>query len=472
MPITPYCLTGKNSALRYVDAGGVIHSVVPTSADPVYTANGGFQQLNGLTVDGSGNLYVFDNKPASGIAVLYKVTSAGVVTHLAGKANTATQSGMGGLAVNAGLAGSTNAVSVLFDSNGNIYLNDYNSSTILAINMQGTTQTLFGVSIPAGCIQIIAGTPGLAGNTGNGGAATSARITCRENQGLVIDAGGNLFFADHVNAYIRKITPAGTISAYIGNGSTLASGDGGAIASAETGAATLYFDASGNLYIYDTVFNTVRVVNNQATTQSFYGVSVPAGFINKIAGTGSSIDSGDGGQALSAGLSGAGSLLIDTNGNLILGEYGFYVRAVAPSGVISTIAGVGTLGNTGDGGAATSAQIGPVYGLVFATPTTGTPVTPGVIAETQVDAYPTGVNNEFVRFRLRGFAGSVPVATSGTLAVITATLDAGSITQNVIPNTSVSPAGTFYTIELWSSGRLVTSANASIIASIDLSTLL
>ena len=474
MAITPYVLTATQNSIRYVDASGNIHTLTPlSSGDAVYSANGGFHNLQGMAIDNSGNMYIFDNKPASGIAVLYRVTSSGSVTHLAGKANVAGQSGMGGLATSAGLAGSTNAVSVLLDAAGNIYLNDYNSSTILAINTQSTTQTLYGVSISAGCIQIIAGTPGSAGNTGNGGAATASKITCRENQGLAIDAGGNLYFADHVNAYIRKITSAGTISAYIGNGSTLAAGDGGAIGTAETGAAALYFDAHGNLFIYDTVFNTIRVVNNQAATQSFYGVSIPPGCINKIAGTGSFTDSGDGGQALSAGLSGAATLVIDANGNLILGEYGYYVRAIAPSGVISTIAGTGTQGNTGDGGAAASAQIGSVYGLVFGTPSAGTPVTPGVIAETQIDAYPTGgASNEFVRFRLRNFAGKVPVATSGVLATITATLDAGSVAQNVIPNTAISPAGTFYTCEIWANGRITTSGNVTISASGDLSTLL
>jgi hypothetical protein len=101
------------------------------------------------------------------------------------------------------------------------------------------------------------------------------------------------------------------------------------------------------------------------------------------------------------------------------------------------------------------------------------PTVSGIIAETQIDAYPAGGQaNSFVRFRLRNYAGTVPAATSSTLAAITATLDTGTISQNLVPNSSISPAGTFYTIEIWSNGRITTSGNVTITASGDLSTLL
>ena len=109
---------------------------------------------------------------------------------------------------------------------------------------------------------------------------------------------------------------------------------------------------------------------------------------------------------------------------------------------------------------------------IVAVQVTGNPVTPGIIAESQIDAYPTGVYNKFVRFRLRNYAGQVPVAGNGLIASVTATLDSGSITQNIIPNTAITPAGTFYTIEIWANGRIVSSANAVITTSVDLSTLL
>jgi hypothetical protein len=98
----------------------------------------------------------------------------------------------------------------------------------------------------------------------------------------------------------------------------------------------------------------------------------------------------------------------------------------------------------------------------------------GIIAETQIDAYPSGGTSSFVRFRLRNFAGSVPQAIlpASALVTITGTLSAGSISQSLIPNSAIIPGGTFYTIELWSNGRITSSANVTITASGDLSTLL
>lgn len=96
----------------------------------------------------------------------------------------------------------------------------------------------------------------------------------------------------------------------------------------------------------------------------------------------------------------------------------------------------------------------------------------GIIVETQIDSYPAGAGNSFVRFRLRNFAGSVPTATASTTVTITATLDSGSISQALIPNSVILPATTFYTIEIWSNGRITSSGNITITASGDLSTLL
>lgn len=94
----------------------------------------------------------------------------------------------------------------------------------------------------------------------------------------------------------------------------------------------------------------------------------------------------------------------------------------------------------------------------------------GIIVEPQIDAFPAGVSNEFVRFRLRGIVG--PAQFSGSSVTVTATLDAGTISQQIIPNSIVSPSGSFYTVEFWSNGRVVTSENLTITTGGDLSTLL
>jgi hypothetical protein len=95
-----------------------------------------------------------------------------------------------------------------------------------------------------------------------------------------------------------------------------------------------------------------------------------------------------------------------------------------------------------------------------------------IVAETQLDAYPaqSTLAGTFVRFHLRNYAGTVP--TAGAYPVpVTATTAAGSISQNLWPNYAISPAGTFYTVELWSNGRLVSSANYIINGPGDLSTM-
>lgn len=98
-------------------------------------------------------------------------------------------------------------------------------------------------------------------------------------------------------------------------------------------------------------------------------------------------------------------------------------------------------------------------------------MTAAVIAETQVDAYPNAsISNVFIRFRLRGFTGSVPVS-NGSIVTVTATMDAGAISQPLIPNNAIFPSTTFYTIELWSNGRITSSRNAVINGNVDLSTL-
>ena len=112
------------------------------------------------------------------------------------------------------------------------------------------------------------------------------------------------------------------------------------------------------------------------------------------------------------------------------------------------------------------------YEMIVVMEITRIPVPAGIVVEPQIDC-PTGVNGQFVRFRLRGFAGTVPQTTgSGNLAEVTATLDSGSIDQNLIPNTSITPAGTFYTAEIWSNGRITASGNFILTGDVDLSTLL
>jgi sugar lactone lactonase YvrE len=163
-----------------------------------------------------------------------------------------------------------------------------------------------------------------------------------------------LYIVDGQNNRIRFVNPTGTITTAAGNGIPGFTGDGGAATSAElrlpVGAAV---DSLGNLYIADTQNNRVRMVT-------------AAGTITTIAGNGSAVFSGDGGPAVSAGLNYPANVAVDNAGNLyIADEYSNRIRKVSASGIITTVAGNGTLGSGGDSGPATSAQLYYPTGLAF-----------------------------------------------------------------------------------------------------------
>ncbi|HXD92981.1 MAG TPA: hypothetical protein VNX01_07180, partial [Bacteroidia bacterium] len=208
----------------------------------------------------------------------------------------------------------------------------------------------FYLNSNAQVITTVVGT-GVAGYSGDGGQATAALLYNPTN--VVSDAAGNLYIADWSNNVVRKVNPSGIISTYAGNASAGFSGDGGPATAAQLfqpeGVA---LDASGNLYIADRVNNVIRMVNT-------------AGIISTIAGTPHSAgNGGDGGPATSAQLVGPTSVAVDVFGNIIIGDAdNNTVRRISTAGIISTIAGTGTQGYAGDGGQATAAFLNQPYGV-------------------------------------------------------------------------------------------------------------
>jgi len=185
---------------------------------------------------------------------------------------------------------------------------------------------------------------GISGYSGDGGAATSASLS--QPFGLAVDGSGNLYFADEYNNVIRKVSPSGTISTVAGNGVAGYSGDGGAATSANLNDPIgVAVDGSGNLFIGEPGNNVIRKVS-------------PSGTISTVAGNGSGGYSGDGGAATSAILNGPCGIAIDGSGNIYFAdENNNVIRKVSPSGTISTVAGNGSMGYSGDGGAATLASL-------------------------------------------------------------------------------------------------------------------
>ena len=230
--------------------------------------------------------------------------------------------------------------------------NGLNNLTLTALDIRGNaTSVRLAVTFnPQQVINTIAGN-GQAGGTGDGGAAVSAQLFFPT--GIAADANGNLYVADSANHRIRKITPAGVILPFAGNGMIGSSGDGGQAANATFNQPqSVAVDPIGNVYISDTGNHRVRKV-------------APSGVITTVAGTGADGFAGDGGPAIQAQLNLPFQVATDSAGNLYIADSSNRrVRKVTVStGVISTLAGDGRVGTGGDGGQATQAQFLLPYGV-------------------------------------------------------------------------------------------------------------
>jgi len=217
---------------------------------------------------------------------------------------------------------------VAVDSAGNVYF--------------GSIHSVFKVD-GSGTLTRVAGT-GRYGNSGDGGPATSAQLSFPD--GIAVDAAGDIFVADRDADIIRQIAPSGTISRYAGTGTIGFSGDGGPAANALlSGPTGLTLDAAGNLYIGDTGNNRIRRIS-------------PDGTITTVAGSGGNGNGGDGGPAVNADLNGPEGVAVDAAGSIYIADtFNNVVRRVALDGTMSTFAGNGYPGYSGDNGPASIATL-------------------------------------------------------------------------------------------------------------------
>ena len=240
------------------------------------------------------------------------------------------------------------AVNTAVDSSGNFYIVTNGSSSTSGFPV---SERVYEVNA-SGTLTVVAGT-GLSGYSGDGGPGPEAELN--NPQAVAVDSFGNIYIADSGNCVIREVTQStGVISTYAGTPQSCGyGGDGGAATSAELNQPTgVALDSSGNLYIADSENNRVREI------------SALTGNITTIAGTGTAGFSGDGSPAIDALLRGPSSVAVDGSGDVYIADFGNYrVRELTVSGMINTIVGNGTDGSSGDGGPATSAQIGQVFGI-------------------------------------------------------------------------------------------------------------
>lgn len=286
-----------------------------------------------IAVDQAGNVYFAEY----GSHRIRRVSKAdGTISTFAGT-GVAGFSGDGGQATAAQL---TNPSGVAFDGAGNLLIADR------------WNHRLRKVDVSTGVITTVAGT-GVAGTAGDGGPASAAELY--HPYGVAVDGAGNVFITEQVSNRVRRIDAAtGLVSTFAGNGDTGYSGDGGpATAATMQTPYAVEADAAGNVYIADLYNHVVRRVD------------AATGIISTFAGTGAAGAGADSVLATESAMNFPIGLALDAAGNLLVSEYNnARVRSVsAATGIVTTIAGVGTQGFSGDGGAATLAQFNIPYGL-------------------------------------------------------------------------------------------------------------
>ena len=316
----------------YFGSVGDLQSLIETVAGngtPGYGGDGGpavAARLNwprGVVLDGAGNLYISDGRNYR----IRKVDAAGVISTVAGN-GTQGYGGDGGRATAAQLRF---PAGLALDGAGNLYIADSAGRRIRKVDAAGVISTVAG--------------NGTQGYGGDGGPATEAQL--RGPTGVALDGAGNLYIADGSGSRIRKVDAAGVISTVAGDGVLGNSGDGGPASAARlTSPSDVALDGAGNLYIADSVGNRIRKVD-------------AAGVISTVAGDGMRGSGGDGGPATAAQLDWPQGVALDGAGNLYIADWGNNrIRKVDYStGVITTVAGTGMNGYSGDGGLPTEAQL-------------------------------------------------------------------------------------------------------------------
>ena len=254
------------------------------------------------------------------------ISHAQTITTFAGNGNRG-YSGDGGKAINASF---NNPAGVVFDRKGNLLIPDAGNFVIRKIDTAGVVSTLAG--------------NGSIGYSGDGGPAILAQFA--SPAGIATDAAGNIYICDWNNNAVRKIDSLGIIRTIAGTGMAGYSGDGGpAVAAKLKNPAAITLDHYGNLYVCDWSNFVVRKIDTN-------------GIITTFAGNGLSGYSGDGGKAVKASLFQPYGISADTNNNIYIADEGnFVIRKVDTAGIITTIAGKGIPGFSGDGGPAVNAQL-------------------------------------------------------------------------------------------------------------------
>ena len=359
-----YVADRDNHAIRKVTLAGAVTTLAgnPAASGSLDGTGGAarFRNPEGLVVDAAGTLYVSDTLNP----LIRKVTAAGVVTTLAGTA---------------GAYGSTDGTGtaarfirprgVKLDAGGNLLVADSNTETIRKVTPGGVVTTLAGSAgnqgfvngsgtaarfdaptgialdsagniyvadtnnfairkmTPAGDVTTLSGGPKLAGSTD--GTGTAARFN--QTGGCDMDASGNLYVPDTINCTIRKITPQGVVTTLAGTPGTQGSVNGTGSAARFYRPSAVAVDSAGNVFVADTMNHTIRRITPAGAVTTFSG----------LAGDGRTIN----GTGTAARFNWPAGIAVAPNGMIYVTEAGEAIRRITPAGVVTTFAG-----NTGETG--------------------------------------------------------------------------------------------------------------------------
>lgn len=305
-----YVADTENTAIRKITPAGSVSTLAGMAGGPGSTDGSGttarFCYPAGVAVDAANNVYVCDKNNH----LIRKVTPAGVVTTLAGKAQlTGTADGIGSA------ARFNTPYGIAIDSAGTLFVAEQFNHTIRKIT-------------PDGAVTTFAGSAGVAGSVDGTGA--DARFN--EPIGLAFDRAGNLFVADAVNSTVRKITPAGVVTTVAGTAGVYGSADGTGTAAEFYCPVAIAVDDLGNLYVADEYNFTFRKI-------------APDGRVTTLAGAAGVIGSADGTGA-NARFGYPYGVAVDRDGNLLVTDGTSTIRRITPAGVVNTLAGApGVLGS-------------------------------------------------------------------------------------------------------------------------------
>ncbi len=315
-------------AIRKIDAKGNVSTLAGTAGGwGSVNATGAaarFSLPQRITVDRTGNLYVTD-----GNAQIRKITPAGAVTTFTGSPP---QSGSADGVGAAARFSFSNGVAL--DRDGNLFVADMDNGTIRKITRAGVVTTF-------------AGTPGKGGSAdGTGPAAQFGGVAT-----LAMDPSGNLYAAEFYNNTVRKVTPAGVVTTFVGTSGKSGSADGKGAAAQFSAPNDIAADSKGNLYIADYNNNTVRKIT-------------PDGVVSTLAGSAGKAGSDDGVGA-AARFDGPAGVAPDGAGNVYVTELNNHtLRKIAPDGRVTTVAGVAGKPGSADG-AGSAARLNGPWGITI-----------------------------------------------------------------------------------------------------------